>query len=215
MNRSEAHHRSPPPQPDSGDLQLGLTAVEYIALQPTIEAHHQHLVGPGQCSSLNAQRIRAPAATVWSVVRRFDLPQIYKHFIRSCAIKGGGRVQVGCLRDVSVISGLPGSNSIERLDILDDEQRITGFTIIGGEHRLRNYRSVRTVTDFGGSDREQGSDEWTVVLESYIVDVPEGNTENDTRVFADTVVRLNLQKLASVSESMATGKGIVGKSSDG
>ena len=42
---------------------------------------------------------------------------------------------------------------------------------------------------------------WTVVLESYVVDVPEGNTEDDTRMFADTVVRLNLQKLKSVVES--------------
>lgn len=44
---------------------------------------------------------------------------------------------------------------------------------------------------------------WTVVLESYIVDVPEGNTEEDTRLFADTVVKLNLQKLTSVTEGMA------------
>ncbi|KAI0520225.1 hypothetical protein KFK09_007696 [Dendrobium nobile] len=208
MDRSGAHKRSPPQSPPppahTGDLPLGLTADEYIALQPTIDAHHQYQVGPGQCSSLMAQQIRAPASTVWSVVRRFDLPQIHKHFIRNCAIKGGGDVQVGCLREVSVISGLPGSRSIERLDILDEDQRVTGFSIIGGEHRLRNYRSVRTVTKFGGSDREEeGCDEWTVVLESYIVDVPEGNTEDDTRLFADTVVRLNLQKLASVSESRA------------
>ncbi|KAL0927361.1 hypothetical protein M5K25_001525 [Dendrobium thyrsiflorum] len=101
-----------------------------------------------------------------------------------------------------------GSRSIERLDILDEDQRVTGFSIIGGERRLRNYRSVRTVTKFGGSDREEGCDEWTVVLESYIVDVPEGNTEDDTRLFADTVVRLNLQKLASVSESLAAAAGM-------
>ncbi|TYK31165.1 abscisic acid receptor PYR1 [Cucumis melo var. makuwa] len=43
---------------------------------------------------------------------------------------------------------------------------------------------------------------WTLVLESYIVDVPEGNTEEDTRLFADTVVKLNLQKLTSVTEGM-------------
>ncbi|MCD9644597.1 hypothetical protein HAX54_032952, partial [Datura stramonium] len=44
---------------------------------------------------------------------------------------------------------------------------------------------------------------WTVVLESYVVDVPEGNTEEDTRLFADTVVKLNLQKLATVTETLA------------
>ncbi|KAF2298117.1 hypothetical protein GH714_015156 [Hevea brasiliensis] len=95
---------------------------------------------------------------------------------------------------VNVISGLPAATSTERLDILDDDRQVSGFTIIGGEHRLRNYRSVTTVHGF---ERDGGI--WTVVLESYVVDVPEGNTEEDTRLFADTVVKLNLQKLASVA----------------
>ncbi|KAG1362051.1 abscisic acid receptor PYR1 [Cocos nucifera] len=184
---------------EAAEVPAGLTAEEQEEVRPTIEEYHRYRVGPGQCSSLLAQRIRAPAATVWSVVRSFDRPQIYKHFIRSCAIKGGGQVLVGCLRDVSVISGLPASTSTERLDVLDEARRVAGFSIIGGEHRLRNYRSVTTVTEF----RRPGGEIWTVVLESYIVDVPEGNTVDDTRLFADTVVRLNLQKLASVTEAMA------------
>lgn len=105
---------------------------------------------------------------------------------------------VGDTRDVNVISGLPAATSTERLDMLDDDRHVTGFSIIGGEHRLRNYKSVTTVHEF---DREGRI--WTVVLESYIVDVPEGNTEEDTRLFADTVVRLNLQKLASVTEAVS------------
>lgn len=105
---------------------------------------------------------------------------------------------VGCTRKVNVISGLPADTSTERLDILDDERRVTGFSIIGGEHRLRNYRSVTTVHGFNRNGKI-----WTVILESYVVDVPEGNTEEDTRLFADTVVKLNLQKLASVTEGLA------------
>ncbi|KAL0296534.1 UNVERIFIED_CONTAM: Abscisic acid receptor PYL1 [Sesamum radiatum] len=69
-----------------------------------------------------------------------------------------------------------------------------------GDHRLRNYRSVTTVHEV--ERREVGI--VTVVLESYVVDVPEGNTEEDTRLFADTVVKLNLQKLASVAEAMGS-----------
>jgi len=46
-----------------------------------------------------------------------------------------------------------------------------------------------------------------VVLESYVVDMPEGNSEDDTRMFADTVVKLNLQKLATVAEAMARNSG--------
>ena len=181
----------------------GLTSAEYSDLLPTIEAHHRYQVDPGQCSSLLAQRVRAPAAAVWSIVRRFDRPQTYKHFIRSCVIKAGDddAIKVGCLREVSVISGLPATASTERLDLMDEERKVTGFTIIGGEHRLRNYRSVTTVNEFGGE--KEGEAVWTVVLESYLVDVPEGNTQDDTRLFADTVIRLNLQKLASVAEAMA------------
>lgn len=107
-------------------------------------------------------------------------------------------MSAGETRDVTVISGLPAETSTERLDVLDDVRHVTGFSVIGGEHRLRNYRSVTTVHEV-----ESDGKILTVVLESYVVDVPEGNSGEDTRLFADTVVRLNLQKLASVSEGKA------------
>uniref|UniRef100_UPI003704D4F7 Abscisic acid receptor PYR1 n=1 Tax=Escherichia coli TaxID=562 RepID=UPI003704D4F7 len=188
------HHLTIPP---------GLTQPEFQELAHSISEFHTYQVGPGQCSSLLAQRVHAPLPTVWSVVRRFDKPQTYKHFIKSCHVEDGFEMRVGCLRDVNVISGLPAETSTERLDILDDERHVTGFSIIGGEHRLRNYRSVTTVHEY----QNHGGEIWTVVLESYVVDMPEGNTEEDTRLFADTVVKLNLQKLASVTEGMARDQG--------
>lgn len=124
-------------------------------------------------------------------------------------------MSVGDTRDVNVISGLPAATSTERLDILDDDRHVTGFSIIGGEHRLRNYKSVITVHEFFDDDRQRDGKIWTVVLESYIVDVPEGNTEEDTRLFADTVVRLNLQKLASIAETMAAENPSGGRSAGG
>ncbi|KAE8713773.1 Abscisic acid receptor PYL1 [Hibiscus syriacus] len=198
----------PDPSPDSGPtahhltLPTGLTHDEFHELIPSITQFHTYSVGSDKCSSLLAQRISAPCDAVWSIVRRFDKPQTYKHFIKSCAVTDGFEMVVGCTRDVNVISGLPAATSTERLDILDDDLKVTGFTIIGGEHRLRNYRSVTTVHGF-----ERDGKIWTVVLESYVVDVPEGNTEEDTRLFADTVVKLNLQKLASVTEGMAARDG--------
>ncbi|KAL1315734.1 abscisic acid receptor PYR1 [Arachis duranensis] len=184
-------------------LPSGLTADEFESLKHSISDHHTYLLGPGQCSSLLAQRIHAPPSVVWSIVRRFDKPQTYKHFIKSCAVKEPFHMAVGCTRDVNVISGLPAATSTERLDLLDDDKHVTGFSIIGGEHRLRNYRSVTTVHGFEDRDGGGGGGKiYSVVLESYIVDVPEGNTEEDTRLFADTVVKLNLQKLASVTEGM-------------
>ncbi|KAG5088518.1 hypothetical protein JHK86_001130 [Glycine max] len=182
-------HLDPPP---------GLTAEEFEDLKPSVLEHHTYSVTPTrQSSSLLAQRIHAPPHAVWSVVRCFDNPQAYKHFIKSCHVKEGFQLAVGSTRDVHVISGLPAATSTERLDLLDDDRHVIGFTIVGGDHRLRNYRSVTSVHGF-----ECDGKIWTVVLESYVVDVPEGNTEEDTRLFADTVVKLNLQKLASVSEGM-------------
>lgn len=176
-----------------------LSQPEFQDLAHSISEFHTYLVGPGQCSSLLAQRIYAPLSVVWAVVRRFDRPQTYKHFIKSCHVGEDFEMRVGCLRNVNVISGLPAATSTERLDILDEERHVTGFSIIGGEHRLRNYRSVTTVHEY----KNDGGEIWTVVLESYVVDMPEGNTEEDTRLFADTVVKLNLQKLASVTEGLA------------
>ncbi|OVA01239.1 Polyketide cyclase/dehydrase [Macleaya cordata] len=187
-------------------IPAGLTREEFQVLQPVINEFHTYTVGPGKCSSILSQRIKAPLGTVWQVVRRFDKPQSYKHFIKSCWLKEGWsheNMTVGCLREVNVISGLPAATSTERLDMLDDDRHVTGFSIIGGEHRLKDYRSVTTVNEFRASSSSGDEKIWTVVLESYVVDVPDGNTEEDTRMFADTVVRLNLQKLATLTEGMA------------
>ncbi|XP_024997045.1 abscisic acid receptor PYL1-like [Cynara cardunculus var. scolymus] len=185
---STAHHLSVPPC---------LTQNEFDELHPFVTEFHTYQLTSSRCSSLLAQRIHAPLDVVWSVVRRFDKPQIYKHFIKSCTVADGFTMTVGCTRAVDVISGLPAATSTERLDVMDDERHVISFTVIGGEHRLRNYQAVTTVHEVGAQPPE------TVVLESYVVDVPEGNTEEDTRLFADTVVKLNLQKLAAVSEAAA------------
>lgn len=51
-----------------------------------------------------------------------------------------------------------------------------------------------------------GSGSGTVVVESYVVDVPPGNTKEETCVFVDTIVRCNLQSLTKIAENMATSK---------
>lgn len=176
---------------------LSLSPLEIKQLESVIASHHTCSPNGKQCSSLLSQRTTATPDAIWSIVRRFEFPQIYKHFIRSCTVKDEN-IGIGSIREVRVISGLPASTSSERLDVLDDENRIFGFSIIGGEHRLRNYRSVTTVNHI----TDDAGKLWTVVLESYVVDVPEGNSVDDTRFFADYVVKLNLQKLASIAESL-------------
>lgn len=160
--------------------------------------HHEHAApGPGRCCSAVVQHVAAPAAAVWSVVRRFDQPQAYKRFVRSCALLAGDG-GVGTLREVRVVSGLPAASSRERLEILDDESHVLSFRVVGGEHRLQNYLSVTTVHPSPAAPNAA-----TVVVESYMVDVPPGNTPEDTRVFVDTIVKCNLQSLATTAEKLA------------
>uniref|UniRef100_A0A2P2QPH6 Abscisic acid receptor PYL4 n=1 Tax=Rhizophora mucronata TaxID=61149 RepID=A0A2P2QPH6_RHIMU len=166
-----------------------------IQVPDSVEGYHIHAVGHNQCSSAVVQQIAAPISTVWSVVRRFDNPQEYKHFVKSChVIDGDG--QVGTLREIHVISGIPAANSTERLEILDDEHHVIGFRVVGGDHRLANYRSVTTLhpSPLGTS---------TVAVESYVVDIPPGNTKEETCVFVDTIVRCNLKSLAQITENSA------------
>ncbi|GAA0185378.1 hypothetical protein LIER_32666 [Lithospermum erythrorhizon] len=175
-----AYHLQTPPACTAADI------------PDTVALHHTHRVGPNQCCSAVIQHISAPISTVWSVVRRFDNPQAYKHFVKSChVIVGDGNV--GTLREVHVISGLPAANSTERLEILDDERHVISFSVVGGDHRLANYRSVTSL--------HASHDEGTIVVESYVVDIPPGNTIEETCTFVDTIVKCNLQSLGQISQN--------------
>ncbi|KAJ8448846.1 hypothetical protein Cgig2_011467 [Carnegiea gigantea] len=192
----------PQPQPQPGPPH-GLTQEEYATLEPLIRTYHTfEPTPPNTTTSLITQRIDAPAAHVWPYVRRFDNPQRYKHFIKSCRLAEGDGASVGSVREVTVVSGLPASTSTERLELLDDNRRVLSFKVVGGEHRLHNYKSVTSVNEFFDPLKRR---QYTVVLESYIVDIPDGNTAEDTKMFVDTVVKLNLQKLAIIAMSSMQG----------
>lgn len=190
-----AKHRSLPP---ALIKELSLHSPSLLNHAPeTLHRFHSQRVGPGQASSVVVRRIDAPADAVWSVVRRFDNPLAYKRFLKSCRVVGGDG-GIGTLREVRVVSGIPAAWSTERLDVIDDERRVIGFSVVGGEHRLMNYRSVMTlheVVDGGGG---------TVVVESYAVDVPVGNTREETCAFVDTIVRCNLNSLAEIAAGKLT-----------
>lgn len=182
-------------QPQLSQLATWFNPVS-ISVPDNVLHYHTHVVGPNQCCSAVVQAISAPIDTVWSLVRRFDNPQAYKHFLKSChVIVGDG--DVGTLREVRVVSGLPAGCSTERLEILDDEKHVLSFSVVGGDHRLNNYRSVTTL---------HSAEEATLVVESYEVDVPQGNTKEETCVFVDTIVRCNLQSLAHIAQNLAKTK---------
>jgi abscisic acid receptor (PYR/PYL family) len=43
----------------------------------------------------------------------------------------------------------------------------------------------------------------TLVIESFVVDVPDGNTKDETCYFVEALIKCNLKSLADVSESHA------------
>ncbi|PON50107.1 Polyketide cyclase/dehydrase [Parasponia andersonii] len=161
-----------------------------------IRRHHRREPGDNQCSSVLSRHIKAPVHLVWSLVRRFDQPQRYKPFISRCVLQGN--LEIGSLREVDVKSGLPATTSTERLEYLDDNEHILSMRIIGGDHRLRNYSSIVSLHP-EIIDGRPG----TLVIESFVVDVPEGNTKDETCYFVEALIKCNLKSLANVSERRA------------
>ncbi|GFY90249.1 PYR1-like 7 [Actinidia rufa] len=168
-----------------------------------------------QCTSTLVKHIKAPVDLVWSLVRSFDQPQRYKPFVSRCIVQGDLKIgSLRSLREVNVKSGLPATMSTERLELLDDEKHILGIKIIGGDHRLKCFINVQIlvvlfliVQNYSSIimvhpeliDGRPG----TLVMESFVVDVPDGNTKDDTCYFVKALINCNLKSLAEVSERMA------------
>ncbi|EOY23472.1 hypothetical protein QUC31_008273 [Theobroma cacao] len=161
-----------------------------------VRRHHRHEIGENQCSSALVKHIKAPVPLVWSLVRRFDQPQKYKPFVSRCVVQGN--LEIGSLREVDVKSGLPATTSTERLELLDDDEHILSIRIVGGDHRLKNYSSISSLHP-EIIDGRPG----TLVIESFVVDVPEGNTKDETCYFVEALIKCNLKSLADVSEGLA------------
>ncbi|KAL9337348.1 hypothetical protein Peur_069117 [Populus x canadensis] len=170
---------------------VGCVESEYI------RRHHTHDdLADHQCSSALVKHIKAPVQLVWSLVRRFDQPQKYKPFISRCVVLGN--LEIGSLREVDVRSGLPATTSTERLELLDDDEHILSIRIVGGDHRLKNYSSIISLHP-EIIDGRPG----TLVIESFVVDVPDGNTKDETCYFVEALIKCNLKSLADVSEHLA------------
>ncbi|CAN0891809.1 Abscisic acid receptor PYL8 [Linum grandiflorum] len=162
-----------------------------------IRRHHSHDPDELQCSSVLVKHIRAPIHLVWSLVRRFDEPQKYKPFISRC-VAAPGNLEIGSLREIDVKSGLPATTSTERLEVLNDEEHILSMRIIGGDHRLKNYSSIVSLHPEINEGRPG-----TLVIESFVVDVPNGNSKDETCFFVEALIKCNLTSLADVSERLA------------
>ncbi|KAK7412453.1 hypothetical protein VNO78_03915 [Psophocarpus tetragonolobus] len=170
--------------------------IETPTIKAMLNTYHSSKLSSNQCGSKLVQTIDAPLPLVWSLIRRFEHPQGYKLFVKKCnMVTGDGGI--GSVREVKVMSGLPAGVSVERLDKLDDDKHVFKFSIIGGDHRLVNYSSTISLHEEG---EEYGGK--TVAIESYVVDIPDGSTAEDTCSFANTIIACNLRSLAKMSEQM-------------
>ncbi|PKA58957.1 Abscisic acid receptor PYL8 [Apostasia shenzhenica] len=160
-----------------------------------VRRFHRHEPRENQCSSALVKHIEAPIHLVWSLVRRFDQPQKYKPFISRCVVQGD--MEIGSVREVNLKSGLPATTSTERLELLDDNEHVLSIKIVGGDHRLKNYSSVITLHHENIEGRLG-----TLVIESFVVDVPDGNTKDETCFFVEALIKCNLKSLADVSERL-------------
>ncbi|XP_014518728.1 abscisic acid receptor PYL12-like [Vigna radiata var. radiata] len=165
-------------------------------IKDMLKTYHNSKLCSNQCGSSLMQTIDAPLPLVWSLIRRFENPQGYKLFVKKCTMVAGDG-GIGSVREVMVTSGLPAGVSVERLDKLDDEKHVLKFSIIGGDHRLVNYSSTITL-----HEEEEKYGGRTVAIESYVVDVPAGSSEEDTCCFANTIIACNLRSLAKITEQM-------------
>ncbi|XP_051200460.1 abscisic acid receptor PYL3-like [Lolium perenne] len=158
-----------------------------------VQRFHRREPTSNQCTSIVTQHVKAPLQTVWSLVRKFDQPQLFKPFVTECVMHGN--MEPGSVRDVQVQTGLPATRSTERLELLDDNEHIISVKFIGGDHLLKNYSSILTV-----HPEVIDGHPATLVIESFVVDVPVMNTKDDICYFVETLLRCNLKSLADVSE---------------
>ncbi|CAN7006346.1 unnamed protein product [Brassica rapa subsp. trilocularis] len=108
-------------------------------------------------------------------------------------------MEIGTVREVDVKSGLPATRSTERLELLDENEHILSMRIVGGDHRLKNYSSVISLHP----ETIEGGRIGTLVIESFVVDVPEGNTNEETCYFVEALIKCNLKSLADISQRLA------------
>lgn len=63
---------------------------------------------------------------------------------------------------------------------------------------MQNYSSIVSVHPEVSEGRH-----WSMVIESFVVDVPQENTKDETCTFVEALIKCNLKSLADASETLA------------
>ncbi|XP_034706353.1 abscisic acid receptor PYL6-like [Vitis riparia] len=114
---SAANNNNTSTMPPHKQVQKRYPLTSATQVPNVVSCHHTHFVSPNQCCSVVVQQIAAPVSIVWSVVRRFNNSQAYKHFVKSCHVVVGDK-DVDTLHEVHIISGLPVANKTKALQVV-------------------------------------------------------------------------------------------------
>eukprot|EP00897_Mesotaenium_endlicherianum_P006943 jgi/Mesen1/6277/ME000324S05315 len=162
-----------------------------------VRKFHDRKVGAEEAYNVVYQPVRASPEAVWSVLRDFHRPQRFRWAIGSCELNlpEGEQLHAGVTRRMTTVTGIPGSYITERLDWLCDEERVLGYTIIDTDFRLEGCHTVISVH----KDVVDGEVD-TLVIQSYVITPPQGNSQEETVLLLDTIVKQNLKNLAESSK---------------
>jgi uncharacterized protein YndB with AHSA1/START domain len=102
----------------------------------------------------SATELPVPAATVWAVIGNFNaLPDWHPAVAKSELKKEGG----GTLRKLSLVGG---GTIEEKLEQIDDKERLYTYTIVSGPLPVNNYTATLRVSDGGKGCKVEWSSEF-------------------------------------------------------
>lgn len=160
-----------------------------------VRQHHSQEVNEDQTSRAHIKMVNAPPEVVWSFIKDFFNPMPYKLHIVGChRVKGEGGV--GSIRRCVIRSGIAAKYSVERCEIMDEDNRVASFRVVGGEHRCRNYQSITSL-----HARLDHGLRATLVIESYVCDVLRGYSTDEVEVYCDGFVKELLSRLNEVASA--------------
>jgi abscisic acid receptor (PYR/PYL family) len=166
----------------------------------TLLKYHRNIFQKTECGSTLIQKINAPVEVVWGILASFENPQSYSNFVKSCSLVSGDG-SPGSVREVKMISGLPVTTSIEKLEVLDKENHVCRLK---GSLFLTQFTKVgRNASHENEATRESPEDSWKDSPRQYMEQV-EILQANYTAIFSVHERIVDEQRKALAIQSYVT-----------
>eukprot|EP00897_Mesotaenium_endlicherianum_P009879 jgi/Mesen1/891/ME000115S00012 len=108
---------------------------------------HKHSASQNHVHGMVMQRAYSPPDVVWSYLSKFSRPQCWRSLVlHSEQVYGDvDDTQVGHMRKVTYISGLPGTWDQEMLHTFDEKRGLFGYTVFDGDFNMNAYDNKQIV----------------------------------------------------------------------